>query len=78
MTAQYIYLVIFSCVAYLIATDESVAKAFYFVTKIAKNKFEIFKWWLLNNPRNPIVKYLMWRRSNQLAKELMEELQSKK
>lgn len=78
MTAQYVYLVIFACVAYLIATDESIAKAFYFVTKIAKNKFEIFKWWLLNNPRNPIVKYLMWRRSNRLAKELMDELQSKK
>lgn len=77
MTAQYVYLVIFACVAYLIATDESIAKAFYFVTKIAKNKFEIFKWWLLNNPRNPIVKYLMWRRSNRLAKELMDELQSK-
>ena len=77
MTAQYVYLVIFACAAYLIATDESIAKAFYFITKIIKNKFEIFKWWLLNNPRNPIVKYLMWRRSNQLAKELMDELKSK-
>jgi len=77
MTAQYVYLIIFACAAYLIVTDESIAKAFYYVTKIVKNKFEIFKWWLLNNPRNPIVKYMMWRRSNRLAKELMDELQSK-
>ena len=77
MTAQYVYLIIFACAAYLIVTDESIAKAFYYVTKIVKNKFEIFKWWLFNNPRNPIVKYMMWRRSNRLAKELMDELQSK-
>ena len=77
MTAQYVYLVIFACAAYLIATDESIAKAFYFITKIIKNKFEIFKWWLLNNPRNPVVKYLMWRRSMKLAKELMDEMKNK-
>jgi len=77
MTAQYVYLVIFACVAYLIATDESVAKAFYFITKILQNKFAIFRWWLVNNPRTPWARYFMWRRSNRLAKELMDELKSK-
>jgi hypothetical protein len=77
MTAQYVYLIIFACIAYLIATDESIAKAFYYITKILQNKFAIFKWWLIHNPRTPWARYSMWRRSNQLAKELMNELKSK-
>ena len=48
MTAQYVYLIIFACAAYLIVTDESVAKAFYYVTRIFQNKFAIFRWWLVN------------------------------
>ena len=78
MTAQYLYLVIFACAAYLIVTDESVAKAFYYVTRIIRNKFEIFKWWLIHNPSTPWARYSMWRRSNQLAKELMKEFEDKK
>ena len=70
--------VVFAFVTYLIATDESVAKAFYFVSKLVQNKFAIFRWWLVNNPATPWARYSMWRRSNQLAKELMKELQDKK
>ena len=77
MTAQYVYLIIFSCLAYLIVTDESIAKAFYYVTKIVQNKFAILKWWLIYNPTTPWAKYSMWKRSNQLAKELMNELEFK-
>ena len=77
MTAQYVYLIIFTCAAYLIVTDESVAKAFYFITKIIQNKFVIFRWWLVNNPRTPWARYFMWRRSNQMAKEIMKELEKK-
>jgi hypothetical protein len=44
MTAQYIYLIIFFCLGYLIVTDESVAKAVFFISRIVKNKFEMFKW----------------------------------
>ena len=77
MTVQYVYLVIFACAAYLIVTDESVAKAFYYITRIVRNRFEIFRWWLIHNPQTPWARYSMWRRSNQLAKELMKELESK-
>ena len=38
---------------------------------------EKVKWWILHNPANPIVKYLMWRRAYKLAKELQEELESR-
>jgi len=60
-------------VAYLIATDDSVAYAVTLISKILKSEYEKRKWWLLHNPRNPIVKYLMWRRAYKLAKELEKE-----
>ena len=76
MTSYYIWFLVFAVVAYLIVTDNSVAAAFYYVLKLVKIDFEKKKWWLLNNPRNPIVKYLMWRRAYKLAKELQRELES--
>jgi len=72
----YTWIIVFVVVAYFIVTDDSVAAAFYYVMKLAKNRFERWKWWLLNNPENPIVKYLMWKRSYKLAKELRDELKS--
>lgn len=76
MTSYYIWFLILAVVAYLILTDNSVAAAFYFVCKLIQTEFQKRKWWLLNNPRNPIVKYLIWRRSYKLAKELQRELKS--
>ena len=78
MTVQYIYLVIFFCVGYLIATDQSIAKAVVFVAQIAKNKFEVFKWWLIHNPRLPWARYSMHKRSMKLAEEIMKEIRDKK
>lgn len=75
MTTQYIYLVIFFCIGYLIVTDPSVAKAVVFVTQIAKNKFQVFKWWLIHNPQTPWAKYSMHKRSMKLAEELMKEIE---
>lgn len=77
MEYYYIWFAVFGVIAYFILTDESAAKAFYFLTKLVRNKFEIMKWWVINNPKTPWTKYSMWRRSNQLAKELMDELKSK-
>jgi hypothetical protein len=60
-------------VGYLIATDESVAYAVVLVSKIVKFQYEKTKWWVLHNPANPVVKWLMWRRALRLAKELEKE-----
>jgi hypothetical protein len=76
MTSYYISLLIFAVVAYLLVTDNSIAAAFYYVLKLIRVDYEKKKWWFLNNPRNPVVKYLMWRRSYRLAKELQRELKS--
>ena len=77
MNSTYIYFVIFFCIGYLIVTDQSVARGFYMLTQLARVEYEKVKWWILYNPRNPIVKYLMWRRSMKLAKELMDEYENK-
>ena len=74
MNAYYFWFGIFILVAYLIATDDSVAYALTLVSKIIKFQYEKTKWWLLHNPSNPIVKYLMWRRALRMAKELEKEL----
>jgi hypothetical protein len=70
--------VLFCFALYFIVTDNSIAQAFDYVIKIIKNKFSIKLWWLMNNPRNPIVKYLMWRRSVKMAEELQQELEKLK
>jgi len=78
MSSNYIYFIIFFCIAYLIITDQSVAKGFYMLTQLARVQYEKTKWWILHNPANPIVKYFMWRRAMKLAKELEKELSRSK
>jgi hypothetical protein len=73
MMTYYAWFVVFAVVAYFIVTDDSVAAAFYYLTRLAKSNFERWKWWMMNNPRNPVVKYLIWRRALKLAKELEKE-----
>jgi hypothetical protein len=75
MSSNYIYFIIFFCIAYLIITDQSVAKGFYLLTQLARIQYEKIKWWTLHNPANPIVKYFMWRRSYKLAEELQKEFE---
>lgn len=77
MTSYYFWFGIFVFVAYLIATDNSVAYAITLISKILKFQYEKQKWWLLHNPRNPIVKWFMYRKSMKLAEELMKEFAEK-
>lgn len=77
MNSTYVYFLIFFCIGYLIVTDASVAKLFYLLAQYLKIQYEKTKWWVLYNPANPIIRYLMWRRSMKIAKELMEELAEK-
>lgn len=75
MIAHNLWIVVFLLALYLIITDESIAIAFYYVMKIIRFNYEKQKWWLLHNPRNPIVKYFMWRRSYKLAKEIKKQME---
>ena len=75
MIAHNLWIVVFLLALYLIITDESIAIAFYYVMRIVKFNYEKQKWWFLHNPRNPIVKYFMWRRSYKLAKEIKKQME---
>jgi hypothetical protein len=74
MNSSYIYFLIFFCIAYLILTDQSVAKAFYILTQYVRIQYERLKWYVLYNPQNPIVRWMMWRNALRIAKELEKEL----
>ena len=68
MDSPHIFLFgMFTVVAYFIVTDESVATAFYYVLKLVSTNIRRHWWWLTNNPRNPVVKYLIYRRSLRLS-----------
>ena len=77
MTTYTIWLIIFFCIAYLIATDSSVARGFYMLTQLARVQYEKVKWWVQHSPDNIIVRWLIHRRSMKIAKELMKELEEK-
>jgi len=78
MEYYYLWFLVFAFLAYFIVTDESVAKGFYLITQILRNKYEVTKWWLMNNPSNPVVKYMIWRRSMKIARELEREINDKR
>lgn len=77
MNPYTIWFVIFALIGYFIVTDNSVARAFYMLFQLVRIQYEKIKWWILHNPRNPIVKYIMWRRSYKLAEELQKEFAEK-
>jgi hypothetical protein len=77
MDSKYLYLLIFVCIAYLIITDENIAGLVAYSCRRVRLYYEKTKWIILNDPRNPIVKYLMWKRAYKLAKEIQDEMERK-
>ena len=77
MNLQFIILLPLAVAAYFILTDEGVAAAFYYVNKLAFAKIKRYWWWLMNNPRNPVVKYLIYRQSLKMAEKIMAEINTK-
>ena len=68
----------FAVVAYIIVTDDRAAAAFLYGIKLVVTNIRRHWWWLTNNPHNPVVKYIVYRRSLRLAKELMVEINKEK
>lgn len=73
MTYYYVWFAFFAILAYFISTDNSIATFVVLLSKIARVQYEKAKWWVLYNPGNPVVKYMMWRRAMKMAKELQNE-----
>jgi len=74
MNPQYFWLILFCIVAYVVITDKNVAQAYDYVLKILNNKIRHHWWWMTNNPANPLVKYIMYRKNLKLAKELRAKI----
>jgi len=69
----YFWIFVFSISCYFVLTDQSVSASVFYLSQLAKSKYEMIKWIILNDPRNPIVKYLIWKRSFKLAEQLQKE-----
>jgi hypothetical protein len=78
MDFHYIILSLFAVAAYFILTDEGVAAAFFYVTRLVKAYIQRQWWWFLHNPRNPVVKYIIYRRSLKMAEEIMAKINTDK
>ena len=77
MDSHYILFALFAVAMYFIVTDESVAAAFYYVMKLGNSYIQRQWWWLTHNPRNPVVKYLIYRRSLRMAEDIMRQINIK-
>jgi hypothetical protein len=75
MDSKYLYFLIFICIAYLIITDENIAGLVAHSSRLLKFQCEKIKWIILNDPRNPIVRWNIEQRSYKLAKEIQDEME---
>ena len=78
MDPKYIYFIIFFCISYLIITDENVAGLVSYSSRLLRLQCEKIKWIILNDPRNPIVKYLIYKKSLRMAEEIIKEFENKR
>ena len=70
----YSLFLIFAIVAVMMTADSNVVEYIDLLGKYIQQRFFKIKWWLTNSPDNPIVEYLIWRRSVKLAKEIEKEM----
>jgi len=77
MTAQLTWFALFAVVMYFIVTDESIAAAFYYLIKLGQGYIRRQWWWLSHNPGNPVVKYMIHRRSLKMAEEMMRQINTR-
>ena len=71
---QFVMFALFAVAMYFIVTDEGVAAAFFYVIGLITVNFRRKWWWFTNNPANPVVKYMMYRKNLKLAKELKAKI----
>lgn len=73
-TSQSIYFLIFGCLLYLIFTDENIAKLVGYLGRLMQFQYNKAKWLLLHSPSNPIVKYIIYRRSLKTAEKILKSI----
>jgi hypothetical protein len=78
MDPKYIYFIIFFCISYLIITDENIAGLISYSSNLLRLHYEKIKWIVLNDPRNPIVRYLIYKKSLRMAEKLIKKFENKR
>lgn len=68
-------LLFFGVLFYIVGTQPTAAKFIILAQKYVEIQYRKSKWWILNNPRNPVVKYFIWRRSMKLADNIRKRLE---
>jgi hypothetical protein len=77
MITSYFWLGVFLIIGYFVVTDKSLATFLVLTQQRIKLEYEKLKWRIIQSPDNPIVKYIIWKRSIKLAEELRKELNEK-
>jgi len=75
MTTYYVWLSIFSVIAYFIATDESVAKYVILLYKLLEVNTKRFYWMIRFHPKNPITNLIKRWEYAKIAKQLRKEFE---
>lgn len=68
-------LLFFGVLFYIVGTQPTAAKFIVLAQRYIEIQYRKSKWWILNNPRNPVVKYFIWRRSIKLAEDVRKRLE---
>jgi hypothetical protein len=74
MNQYYAWSIIFVIFTYFILVDESIVEYVVLLWKLGKLKYDRLKWMILNDPRNPIVKFMIERKYHKMIKEFEKQL----
>lgn len=77
MDYNYLLLIIFIIIAYMIIIDPNVGRYIVILYNILLVNLQRYWWMIKLHPKNPIQKYLIWRRSWIIAEKMMKELEEK-
>jgi len=56
-------------IVYFIVSDPGIGQLVYMFGRWLDINFQKYKWMLLNDLRNPIVKWMIWRKSMKMAEK---------
>lgn len=68
---------IFAIIVVMMIVDPNVGLYINLISKNISVQFRRFKWIMLNNPDNPIVRWMIWRRSYKMAEQLRKEMEDR-
>jgi hypothetical protein len=69
-----IWFILFALIGYFVVTDSSISKAFYYSFELLRLNCRKIAWWLLHNPNNPIVKWMMYRKYLKVSDRILKQI----